>query len=137
MMIIVRTEADLQALMRPQSVIHPFRKPEFRLALMHLRTDENAAWQDRLESFRTRCGCTAGAIGLLLYVLSSVIYLVGILSGRLPGAALNRESTAWMSVLFFVGLVASALIGKLLGLSFAAFRFHQTCRTLRVRIMNA
>lgn len=120
--------------MRPESLVHPFRKPPFRIGIPQLSVRENAAWENRLQELSSQCGCTAGTVGLTLFVLASLAYLLWIASRATADVPLHAGSSTALGGLFLAGLIGSALLGKLIGLTFAMLRFRQTCRRLLVHL---
>lgn len=131
---VIRTEADLVALMRPESLRHPFRKPPILLAFPEMRTDETAVWAYRLENLRLECGCRAAAIGLGVFTLASLAYVL--VAALQTSAAIEPDypRILFNGSLLVVGLVLSALFGKFIGLALAARRFDRTCRELLNRL---
>ena len=137
MPLLIRTEADLLALIRWQSLLHPFRKPPaLLLNIPQLPADENAVWSQRLEYLRQQCGCTAAAICLGVFTLASFVYVLAAALQTKPGIEPDRQAMLFNGALFFAGLILSALLGKLVGLTFAALRFRQTCRALQTRLQT-
>jgi hypothetical protein len=132
--VLVRTEADLLALMRPESLLHPFRKPPVLIGMPRLSAAENAAWGRRLEYFRQQCGCTAALMGLGAFTLASLAYVVEAALDASPPIKPGCLPIIIGSTLLFAGLIASTLLGKFAGLSLAAIRFRQTCRALQTRL---
>lgn len=128
----ILTKADLGLLLRPESVWHPFRKPRFRIRIPELPESESLAWEGRLENLRQQCGCTAGAIGLGAFVLLSVAYS---LHDNSPVDTLGLEAFVLRGAFLAAGLISSALIGKLLGLSVAQVRFRRACFELHKRLL--
>jgi hypothetical protein len=132
--VLIRTEADLLALMRPQSLLHPFRRPTALLDIPQLAADENAAWGHRLEYFRQQCGCTAAVIGLGVFTLASFAYVLAAALQTDPGIEPDCQAILFNGALLVAGLILSALAGKLVGLTFSALRFRQSCRALQTRL---
>jgi hypothetical protein len=136
MPLLIRTEADLLALIRPQSLLHPFRKPPALLGIPQLSADENAAWCQRLEYLRQQCGCTAAAIGLGIFTLTGFVYVLTAALQTNPGTEPDHQAILLNGAVFFAGLILSVLLGKLVGLTFAALRFRRTCRALQTRLKD-
>ncbi len=134
MPLLIQTEVGQSALMRPQSLFHPFRKPATLLSIPRLSADENATWSLRLEYLRRQCGCTAAAIGLGGFTLSSFVYVLAAALQMNPATEPDHQAMLFKGVWFFAGLILSALLGKLVGLTFAALRLRQTCRALQTRL---
>jgi hypothetical protein len=132
--LLVRSEADVLALTRVQSLRHPFRRPPALLDIQELRAEENAVWGQRLEYFRQQCGCTAAMTGLGAFTLASLAYVVTVALQSTPGAEPDYQAVWFNGALLLLGVVLSALVGKLIGLTFAALRFRATCRALLVRL---
>lgn len=131
---LIRTEVDLLALMRPQSILHPFRRSPALLGIPQLPADENAAWSRRFEYFRQQCGCTEAITGLGVFTLASFAYVLAAALQTNTGAEPNYQTIVFNGALFFAGLILSTLLGKFVGLTLAALRFHQTCRALQKRL---
>jgi len=131
---LIKSEADLQRLMRPESALHPFRKPPVVIDIAELTRAETAAWELRLEALRQSCGCTSGAVFLGILALASLAYVLA--SAVRPGFSLpGKDENFWDDgAIFLLGLIISAALGKLVGLSFAAVRFRHTCRALQERV---
>lgn len=134
MQFLIRTEADLLVLLRRQSLFHPFRKPPSLLDIPEFSADENAVWSQRLEYFRQQCGCTAAVIGIGAFLLATLVYVLAeALQPNLPSGTGHQE-VLFGSVSFSLGLILSTLLGKLVGLTFAARRFRRTCRAIQTRL---
>ena len=133
---LIRTETDLLALMRPQSLLHPFRKPPALFDIPQLAADENAAWGHRLEYFRQQCGCAATVIGLGVFTLASLAYVLPAALQTNPGIEPEYQAILFNGALLVAGVVLSALTGKLIGLTLSALRFRQTCRALQARLLS-
>jgi hypothetical protein len=133
---LIRTEADLLALMRPQSLLHPFRKPPVLLAIPQVPADENAAWADRLEYLRQECGCTAAVIGLGVFTLASFACVLAAALQTNPGIEPDYQVILFNAAWLVAGVILSALFGKLVGLTLAALRFRRTCRALLARLVT-
>jgi hypothetical protein len=131
---VVHTEADLLIFMRPHGLRHPFRKPPVEFRIANLPQSESRAWEGRFDTLRQQCGCASGAIALGAFTLGVVAYAFH-RSIKAPGAPTPRELFL-NGVLFLVGLILSALLGKLLGLSLATIRFRRACFELRMRLQN-
>ncbi len=131
---VIRTEADLLALMRPESLRHPFRKPPVLLAFPEMPTDEAAAWAYRLEDLRMECGCRAAVMGLGVFTLVSLAYVL--IAALRTGVGIEPDYPRILlnGSLLVAGMVLSALFGKFVGLALAALRFDQTCRELLNRL---
>jgi hypothetical protein len=137
--LLIRSEADVLELTGACSLRHPFRRPPALLDIPQLLAEENAAWGQRLEYFRQQCGCMAAMAGLGAFTLSSLAYVVAVALQSNPGAEPDYQAVWFNSTLLVVGVVLSAVLGKLIGLTFAALRFRATCRALLmlVRIRSA
>lgn len=131
---VIRTEADLSALMRPESLRHPFRKPPMLLAFPEMGTDENAAWAYRLEDIRLECGCRAAVVGLGVFTLASFAYVLVAALQTDGGIEPDYPRILFNGSLLVAGLILSALFGKFIGLTLAALRFDRTCRELLNRL---
>jgi hypothetical protein len=134
--LLIHTERDLMGLMRSESLLHPFRKQPALLAIPQLQAGENAAWSQRLEYFRQQCGCVAAMIGLSIFMLGCFIHVLVVALQTNPANEPDYRAVLFNGASFFVGLMFSALLGKLVGLTFANLRFRQTCRALQFRLMN-
>jgi hypothetical protein len=134
MSFIVRAEGDLLKLLQPEGRLHPSRKPTVLVRVPGLRDSEATAWEVRLENLRQQCGCAAGAIALGAFAIGGVVY--ALLQNSL--ALVNPPLTAILlqSGLFLVGLILSALLGKLLGLSLARIRYQRACLELQERLRS-
>jgi len=124
------TTEDLRDVARLRPLPHPFRKPPLRIDFPRLSAAENAAWQDRLETFRLECGCQAAAIGLALFTLVVAAYVVT--ASLSPGltAQPDTPAIAWALVAFVAGLIFSTLAGKAVGLFLAHRRYRRACQAL-------
>ena len=132
---VIRTEADLLALMRPEGLRHPFRKPPILLDFPEMRTDESAAWADRLEDIRLECGCRAAVIGLGAFTLASFAYVLVAALQTDAGIEPDYPRMLFNGSLLVAGLILSALFGKFVGLTLAAQRFNRTCREFLNRLV--
>jgi hypothetical protein len=126
--LLIRSEADVLELTGACSLRHPFRRPPALLDIPQLLAEDNAAWGQRLEYFRQQCGCMAAMAGLGAFTLSSLAYVVAVALQSNPGAEPDYQAVWFNSTLLVVGVVLSAFLGKLIGLTFAALRFRATCR---------
>jgi hypothetical protein len=135
--LLIRTEADLLALMRPPSPLHPFRRPPVLLDIPQLAAEENAVWGHRLEQIRRQCGCTAAIAGLGIFTAAGVAFVLIAALQPNSGGEPDYPAILLNGGLFLAGLIGSALLGKLAGLSLAALRFRRTCRALRQRLRTA
>ena len=131
---LIRDQIDVAALMREQSLSHPFRRPAALLDIPQLPPEENAAWGFRLEHWRGQCGCTAAIAGLGAFTLAGVAYVLILALQTTPGSEPDYAVILANGVLFLAGLILSALIGKLIGLTMATLRFRRTCRLLQTRL---
>jgi len=131
---VVRTEADLQKLLQPEQLLHPFRKPQALIRVPGLLQSEAADWEKRLESFRQQCGCTAGAVAIGAFAVASVAYALR--TGSIATDNLPSNSILLRAGVFVAGLVLSAVFGKLLGLSVAFLGYRRTCFQLMKRLQT-
>ncbi|WP_315835790.1 hypothetical protein [Bradyrhizobium prioriisuperbiae] len=134
MPLLIRTEAELLALMRPESLRHPFRKPPILLRLPQLADDDNVAWSRHLDDLAGQCGCTAALIGLGVFTSVTVLYVVITALQVPPGNGTDIRTLLLNGGLFLAGLILSTLIGKLIGLSIAARHFRRSCRIIQGRL---
>jgi hypothetical protein len=132
--LLIRTQADLLALMGQQSLLHSIHRPAAVLDIPQLSADESADWGNRLERLRTACGCTAAVIGLGAFTLASVLCVLAAALMIPPSSEPDYLTILFSGVLFFAGMILSTLLGKLVGLSVAATRFRRTCRELQIRL---
>jgi len=131
MTVVVRTADDLWKLLRPESVLHPFRKPRPLLQIPELPRREACLWEQRLDSLRQQCGCTSGAIAMGLFTILFVTYSALHIS---PASNWELASVAGQAAILVAGLIFSALIGKFVGLLAASLRFRRTCLALHQRL---
>jgi hypothetical protein len=131
---VVATPADLLALAKAESLLHPFRKPPLRLRFASMAADETAAWQARLDHYAGQCGCAEATVGIAAYILASVICMVTLASRGGHSLAFQVGPFLAYACVFCAGLVASALVGKLIGLAIAARGFERACRALASRL---
>jgi hypothetical protein len=132
--LLIRNKLDVAALMREQSPAHPFRRPAALLDIPALPPEENAAWGSRLDYWRGQCGCTTAIVGLGVFTLASVVYVL-VLALQTTAAGEPDYATILVNgVVFLAGLILSTLVGKLIGLTLATLRFRQICRLLEVRL---
>lgn len=131
MPLLIRTEAELLTLMRPESPRHPFRKPPILLRLPELTDNDNAAWSRHLDDLAGQCGCTAALIGLGIFTSATLLYVVITALQTPPGSGTDIQTLLLNGGLFLAGLILSTLIGKLIGLSIAALRFRRSCRIIQ------
>lgn len=136
MPLIIRTEADLLALTRPHSLLHPFRRPAAQIDFPQLAGEENVAWGQRLEYLRQQCGCRASVMGLGAFTAASFVYVLVAALRTNPGGEPDYHAMLFDGALVFGGLILSALIGKFVGLSVAALRFRRACRAILARIAS-
>lgn len=94
--------------------------------LAALPAQEAAQVKRRLDALRTDCGCAVGAI-VMLGATSS--WIVHALLAPTPGRSWQRTVA-----LGFAVMIASTLVGKLMGLGLARVRLHLELYTLRRRI---
>lgn len=93
--------------------------------LSSLPPDEEIAWKRRLELLRRDCGCHVGGIVMLSFTAAWVVY-------SFLSPPHGRSWQHWIEIGLLV-LVASAVIGKLIGIALARVRFNLTIRGLRRR----
>ena len=132
MSFVARTKDDLHSLLRPEGIMHPFRKPQVLICMPQMAASEAKAWESRLESLRQQCGCSAGALAFCGFVFSFLIVSAHnnlLATGHPP----LREFFA-VGVVFLSGLILSALAGKFLGLTVARVRYRRTCFDLQERL---
>jgi hypothetical protein len=122
------------ALMRPPSLLHPFRRSPVLLDIPQLAAEENALWGHRLEDIRRQCGCRAAVAGLGIFTTAGVAYVLIAALQPNPGGEPDYPAILLDGGLFFAGLIGSALLGKFAGLTLAALRFRRTCHALRQRL---
>lgn len=86
---------------------------------------EALAVKKRLDELRRDCGCAVGSIVMLGVTIGWIVHAV----------LVPAEGRPWQRTIAtgFAVLVASALIGKLLGLGLARVRLYLELRGLRVR----
>jgi hypothetical protein len=132
--LLIRTQADLLALLRQRSLLHSIRRPAAVLDIPQLSADESADWGNRLERLRSACGCTAAMIGLGAFTLASVFCVLAAALMMPLGSEPDYLTILFGAVLFFAGMILSILLGKLVGLLLAAARFRRTCRALQIRL---
>lgn len=132
MSFVVREKDDLQQLLRPEGLMHPFRKPRLLIRTPCMAEPEARAWEWRLENLRQQCGCSAGALALGGFALAFLTVSLHNSSPAIGKLAL-RESLL-DGVIFIGGLILSALIGKFIGLSVAMVRYRRTCLELQDRL---
>jgi hypothetical protein len=118
--LLIRTEIDLLTLARPQRPLHPLHKPAALFDIPQLSAAENAAWTQRFEDLRQQCGCRAGIVGLSVFTLSSFAFILVAALQTTPGSPPDYQVVLVNGAMFFVGLILSALLGKLTGLIIAA-----------------
>ena len=128
----IRSEQDLLELLQRESILHPFRKPQALILVPQMDHSEAAAWENRLEHLRQQCGCTAGAIGLAVFAIASVAYILR--TSSLSNSDFNADNLVLPSAIFLGGLIMSAALGKLLALSVAIIRYRRTCFELKRRL---
>lgn len=132
--VVVRSKSDLRLLPRRESILHPFRKPPLAIRVPELPLPEAQAWEQRLENLREQCGCTAGAIALLAFVVGFVVY---VLHRNLTMPENLSPGSLWLgAVVFVAGVVLSALGGKFAGLWVADVRFRRIYRELQWRLLE-
>lgn len=129
---VVRGPGDLRALLRPRAIFRPIAKPTVLVRIAGLTPAECKAWQQRLGPLAGECGCRAGAQAIGLYLL---VALIVVFVAHVPDAVRFPIAiyVAWAAV-FLGGLIASALLGKLLGQLRAARRLHRACNDLEQRL---
>jgi hypothetical protein len=132
--LLIRSQDDVLAIMRPGSLLHPFRRPAALLDVPELSAGESADWADRLARLRNACGCTAAVIGLGAFTLASVLFVLAAARRTAPSSEPDYPTILFNGLLFFAGVIVSTLLGKLVGLSLATLRFRRTCRALQVRL---
>src|ERR1700749_5000846 len=130
--LVIDTDEKLLAICRSESLLHPFRKPMFKLRLPSISTADNLFWESRLDALRHECGGASPASALILFTLASLAWVVVSAAEHPSGAAGRLSLHAFLLDIgmFSAGLVSSAMVGKVAGLSLAALRFRRTCRAL-------
>jgi hypothetical protein len=137
MSFVVRTRDDLRYLLKPEGLMHPFRKPRAVIHVSGMSAPEAGDWESRLERFRQECGCSAGTFALCGFIVLFIAYAV--LSEPDSTGDVQRGALLLKGAIFFTGLILSALIGKFISLCVATLRFRRTCYQLeeRLRILEA
>jgi hypothetical protein len=128
----VCTAEDLQRLIAYKQRFHPFRKPRVLLRVRGMGQAEACSWETKLEDIRQLCGCTSGAFAIVAFAIASVAYAV--ISGSLIGGNSRPGAILIQSGVFVIGLILSALVGKLLGLLRARMLYLRTCFDLMQRL---
>jgi hypothetical protein len=132
MTFVVKTKDDLWNLLQPESPWHPFRRPRPLIRIPELPPQEARAWEQRLDTIRQQCGCTSGALAMAAFALLFAVYSLRDLSSA--AGSFGIASFAWQGTLLVAGLIASALMGKFLGLLSASIQFRRTCFDLHQRL---
>jgi ABC-type branched-subunit amino acid transport system permease subunit len=83
---------------------------------------------------REQCGCTAGAVALGAFVVAFLAY--ALLVNPTAFSSPRPSVVLLQSALLVLGLVVSALLGKLTGLWFARRRYHNVCFELQARLRS-
>jgi hypothetical protein len=102
-LITINTPSDFGALLRPT-----MGQRQIKVNLPVLDPAQSAQLQDRLARLASPCGCTEGAIGLLLALLPA---------GYLWLVALPPEWSGWQHGILALGFaITGSLIGKAIGI---------------------
>jgi hypothetical protein len=129
MAILVVSCKDLLRLSRNAHALSAVHDP-LRLRLPTLTAQTNQRWQDRLEAYRTDCGCGFGAIcGILAAIVGIAAWFP--FRSLTFATVLSAVLRAGGATLMF------ALAGKLLGLKVAAWRFRRACTRLCLVVMSS
>ena len=104
------------------------RFDDIRIVAGTLPPSQRDAWEDRLTSLYTECGCNAGGIATLLAiaVLGAAAIVAGRLSADITGAAV---------ALF--AILGAATIGKAIGIAAARIRLRNERQRLRPLLEHA
>jgi hypothetical protein len=103
------------------------RAQRIQLALDHLASADKESWENRLARDLVDCGCRLG--GTLLMIALVVVAGVALASPSLVRAAPVRTAGVAVAI-----LVASAVVGKMIGLSLAQRRFRGSIAELARRV---
>jgi hypothetical protein len=122
---VVRGPVDLRMLLRPRAILKPFDKPQVLVRIPELTAEETQAWQRRLAPLTHECGCGTGAATLGIYLLAVMAVAA---FANVPDNVRQPLATyiVWGGG-FFIGLLASAMLGKTFGQGLAAYRLWRTC----------
>lgn len=93
--------------------------------LESLPVHEAVVVKQRLDDLRRDCGCHVGSIVMLSVTTSWIVHTL-----LVPAAGRSWQRTIAIGL---VVLIASALIGKLIGLGLARVRLHLEVRRLHLR----
>ena len=121
--IVIETRDQLRAL--PAPFLIPRRVAAVKLPT--LPEAERHAWEVRLRRLLGACGCEAGAICLILSVVGYAGW--AILGGPLPVSSLGS-----IVVLGLGFATLASLLGKVVALTIARYRFQRAVRRLEPRL---
>lgn len=129
---VVHGPADLRMLLRPRAIFKPFDKPQLLVRIPQFSAEETRAWEQRLAPLTQECGCTAGTVALGVYLLA-VVFVAAL--ANIPDDVRQPLVTylEWGGG-FFVGLIASAALGKAYGQCVAALRLRRACIELEKQL---
>ena len=132
MPILVTSKDDLWLLLKREGILHPFRKPQPLIRIPELSKREAEAWEHRLENLRQQCGRQSGAFALAAFAILFVAYSLA--NDVATAGQLQLSDFARQGAILVAGLAVSALLGSLIALCFASFRFRRTCFELHQRL---
>ena len=131
---VVRTTTDIEPLLTPESIVHPFRKPRLSLQIPQMALSEVTAWESCFEALRQQCGCSAGAIALGVFVLCFAAFSVR--NSSPASGQMSVRALVLYAALFVVGTTMSALLGKFVGLTVTLIRYRRACFELQKRLRD-
>jgi hypothetical protein len=118
---VVVTLADLHRLRSGGSA--SLRRRKLRLALPELSPSESQSWELQLNREAGECGCKTGGLFLVLTALALLIVVL-----HQPSLLLNTPVRS--AALGAAALVASGVLGKMIGLVLARARFRRAITDL-------
>jgi hypothetical protein len=122
---VIRGVDDLERVVASGPVLYP--GPSLRLEVAALAKPEQEMWQKRLNRHYAICGCQSSAWFVILAMIGYVVFLLVAPAGTGPAG--------WARLPWGVIVVlASGLVGKLIGLGVGAFLFRRSVRLLRARL---
>jgi hypothetical protein len=132
MPLVVYQQNDLRNILRPEGILHPFRKPRLLIRIPHMPESEAMAWESRLEELRQACGCSGGALSLGAFVFGFVA--VSLVNGSAVTGNLQLREHLLLGGIFLSGVIVSSLLGKLIGLCLTQVRYRRVCLRLQDRL---
>jgi hypothetical protein len=123
----IRSFEQLQTVVRQFGIASLVsRVPRVRFVIAGLPEAANREASERMANYQSECGCFAGGLAMGASVLAFIILFI--VSGRSPVGG-GFQGVAW----FFVLLVVSTMLGKLLGLLWARVRMVRLIRKMAAR----